>query len=162
MIKVYCDKCGKEITGNVNRVFEEEKATDAKGNVITIFSNETHICDECQYEDLTCGFKVGDQVITDNGRVGIIESFCDCDRCRDRGFYEPKIKMEIGDCQIYITDNDKRVGFNGFYSIGDRLFGNIDKQCVLDAIEYKKKEIKDAQKDLVELECQLAVVNKLR
>jgi hypothetical protein len=65
MIKVYCDKCGKEITGNVNTVTEETQAIDCHNNVVATWTDTVHYCDECQYEGLTCGFKVGDQVITD-------------------------------------------------------------------------------------------------
>ena len=163
MIKVFCNKCGREITGNVNVVVDTTEIKDCHDIVIMrLNSGILHICDECQYKELTCGFKVGDQVITDDGRVGIIESFCECESCKKRGFYEPNIKMEIGDGPIWITDSDKRDGFTVFYSIGDKVFGNINKQGVLDSIENKKKEIKNAQKELIELECQLAVVNKLK
>jgi hypothetical protein len=49
-----------------------------------------------------------------------------------------------------------------FYRIGDQIFGNVDKQSVLDSIKYKKEEIKKAQKELIELEAQLNMVNKLK
>lgn len=162
MIKFYCDKCGKEITDNANKVIEEIKAKDASGHTIVIFPKVTHICDECQYNELTCGFKVGDQVITDDGRTGTIEYFCDCKSCKKRGFYEPQIKMHIGNNQIYITDSDKRNGFMSFYQIGGKRFGNIDKDQVLDDIERKKQEIKNAQIELIQLEAQLTMLKKLK
>ena len=154
MIKCYCDKCGKEITEGAKKVVEEIEAVDIDGNTIVKFPKVTHICDECQ-DDLTCGFKVGDQVITDDGRVGIIESFCDCPSCEIRGFYEPRIKMEIGDDPIWITDTDKNNGFKHFYRIGDRVFGNIDEQYVRDNIYNLKKQ-------LIEYESRLEVVKKLK
>ena len=162
MIKIYCDKCGKEITGNVNREVEETKAVDLHGAVVAKWTDITHYCDECQYNELSCGFKVGDQVITDDGRVGVIESICDCEHCKERGFYEPQVKMEIGDSQIWITDTDKRNGFINFYKIGDRVFGNIDEECVLNNIESKKEFIKEQQKELIELEAQLDVIKHLK
>jgi hypothetical protein len=162
MIKVYCDKCGKEITGNVNMVSEETKATDLYGNVVAKWKDMFHYCDECQYEDLTCGFKVGDQVITDNGRIGVIVDICDCESCKRRGFYEPRVKMEIGEGQIYITDTDKKNGFISFYKIGDQVFGNLDEKWLLDVIKGKKEEIRNMQNNLVELEAQLNVVRMLK
>ena len=81
MIKCFCDKCGKEITGSAKKVVEEIEAVDLYSNTIVKFPKVTHICDECQ-DDLTCGFKVGDQVITDDGRVGTITDICTCEQCK--------------------------------------------------------------------------------
>lgn len=162
MIKVYCDKCGKEISGNVNQSVEYNEAKDALGVTLVVLPKIIHLCDECQYNELTCGFKVGDQVITDDGRVGKITSFCDCESCKKRGFYEPNIKMEIGDGHIYITNTDKRNGFKNFYSIGNQVFGNIDEQYVLDAITYKKDQIQEVNMELFELNAQLNVVRNLK
>lgn len=151
MIKVFCNKCGREITGNVNTIAEETAAIDIDANVVAKWKEIFHYCDECQYEDLTCGFKVGDQVITDDGRTGVIESICDCDRCKKRGFYEPSVKMTIGNDQIWITDTDKENGFISFYQIGDRVFGNIDEG----AAERIKERIVELRHELAEYESQL-------
>ena len=96
MIKYFCDRCGKEIRS---------------GN----------FCEECAYEELTCGFKVGDEVITYDGRVGTITDFCTCSSCKQRSFYEPEIEMKIGS-QIWMTDTDKDNGFDDFYKIGKRNY----------------------------------------
>lgn len=158
MIKFYCDKCGKEITGNVNKVVGETEATDALGSVLCVFPTVIHVCDECQYKELTCGFKVGDKVITSTGQVGIITDICTCDKCKDRGFYEPVVEVEVGNGSIWITNNDKRVNFRSFYKIGDQIFGNIDEDCVLDDIKRKKEELHNVKKELIQLEAQLNVV----
>ena len=157
MIKIYCNKCGKEITGNVNREVEERKAIDLYGNAVAKWTNISHYCDECQYEDLTCGFKVGDQVISNDGRVGIIESICDCERCKKRGFYEPNVKTTIGNTGIWITDTDKRNGFLSFYKIGDKVFGNIDE----DAEKRIREQMADLRHELAEYESQLNVLRGL-
>ena len=157
MIKIYCDKCDKEITGNVHKVIEHIEATDALGAVLVTFPKEVHYCDECQYKELTCGFKVGDQVITDDGRVGIIKSICDCDNCKKRGFYEPQVKMTIGECQIYSTDTDKKNGFISFYKIGEQVFGNVDEE----AMKRIREKISDLQHELIEYEGQLNVIRNL-
>lgn len=157
MIKIYCDKCGKEITDNVNKEIEETEAIDLYGTVVAKWTDTLHYCDECQYGDLTCGFKIGDQVITDDGRVGVIESICDCDRCKKRGFYEPNVKVTIGNGDIWITDTDKRNGFISFYKVGDKVFGNIDQ----DAKERIKTNIADLRHELAEYESQLNVLRGL-
>ena len=157
MIKVFCDKCGKEITGNVNTVTEETRAIDCQDNVVATWTDTVHYCDECQYEELTCGFKVGDKVITDDGRVGVIKSICDCDKCKKRGFYEPNVKMTIGDNQIWITDTDKKNGFISFYQIGDQVFGNVDEE----AAERIKERIGELRHELAEYESQLNMLKSL-
>ena len=91
------------------KIFEETIVENCHGTVVFKLKDDVlHYCDECQYNDCTCGFKVGDQVITDDGRVGVIESICDCESCKDRGFYEPRVKMQDGYDQIWITDTDKK------------------------------------------------------
>lgn len=161
MIKIYCDKCGKEITDNVN-VFSDDTEIRDGHNVLVAYKGKTlYYCDECRYDDLTCGFKVGDQVITSTGKVGKITNICTCDQCKDRGFYEPVVEVENSTDLIWITNNDKRVNFRSFYQIGERIFGNIDEQHVVDDIRCKKDEIKNAQQELIELEAQLNVVKKL-
>lgn len=157
MIKIYCNKCGKEITGNVNKEVEERKAIDLHGTVVAKWTDITHYCDDCQYEDLSCGFKVGDQVIADDGRVGKITDICDCDRCKERGFYEPRVKTCIGNDQIWITDTDKENGFINFYKIGDRIFGNIDEE----AEKRIREQMSDLRHELAEYESQLNVLKDL-
>ena len=157
MIKIYCNKCGKEIIGGVHKIVEKIEATDALGAVLVTFPQEVHYCDECQYNNLTCGFKVGDQVITNDGRVGVIEGICDCDRCKERGFYEPRVKTCIGNDQIWITDTDKENGFINFYKIGDRIFGNIDEE----AEKCIREQMSDLRHELAEYESQLNVLRGL-
>lgn len=158
MIKIYCDKCGKEITGNVNTVAEETEIFDCYDNVVlTLRDKISHICNECQYNELTCGFKVGDTVITSDGRSGIIESICDCESCKKRGFYEPRVKLDIGLDDIWITDTDKRNGFANFFKIGDQAFGNIDEK----AFDSVKRQIGQRKDEIKELEDQLRMLRTI-
>lgn len=154
MIKVFCNKCGKEITGNINTVTEKTQAIDCRDNVVATFTDTVHYCDECQYNELTCGFKVGDEVIMYDGRVGEIIDICTCDRCRERGFFEPEVQYSNGEID-YIMISDKNNGFKNFYKIGDRVFGNLDDSRLLARILGLREELED-------LEAQLAVVNKLK
>ena len=163
MIKVFCDKCGKEITDNVNTVTEETEAKSYDNTVLMKFAGVSYqYCNECMENKLNCGFKVGDEVITSTGEVGKIIDICTCDKCRKRGFYEPTVEVEIGNNSIYITDNDKRNNFSSFYKIGDKVFGNIDEDAVKDIIKSAKDQIKKLRYELIELEAQLDIVKKIK
>lgn len=163
MIKVFCDKCSKEITDNVNTVIEETEAKNGCNNTVIKFASASYqYCDECMEKGLTCGFKVGDEAITSTGEVGKIISFCTCQFCKERGFYEPTVEVEIGNNPIYITDNDKRNNFSSFYKIGDRVFGNIDEDAVKDSIKSVKEQVYQLQIELIELNSQLDVVKKIK
>ena len=163
MIKVFCDKCGKEITDNVNKVIEETEAKNCYGNTLMKFASVSYqYCDECMENGLTCGFKVGDEVITSTGEVGRIISFCTCQLCKERGFYEPTVEVVIGNDAIHITDSDKRNGFSSFYKIGDQVFGNIDEYAVKDSIKFVKEQVYELESELIELTSQLDVVKNTK
>ena len=163
MIKVFCDKCGKEITDNVNTVTEETEAKSHDNTVLMKFAGVSYqYCNECMENKLNCGFKVGDEVIMSTGEVGKIIDICTCDKCRKRGFYEPTVEVEIGNNSIYITDNDKRNNFSSFYKIGDKVFGNIDEDTVKNSIKSAKDQIKKLRYELIELEAQLDIVKKIK
>ena len=163
MIKVFCDKCGKEITDNVNKVIEETEAKNCYGNTLMKFASASYqYCDECMENGLTCGFKVGDEVITSTGEVGRIISFCTCQLCKERGFYEPTVEVVIGNDAMHITDSDKRNGFSSFYKIGDQVFGNIDEDAIKDSIKFVKEQVYKLESELIELTSQLDVVKILK
>ena len=174
MIKIYCNKCGKQTTKfrqihkNINKtMYNLCSDCSDKWQVFHTHTANVDIEDfmTMSDEDIELAlytFKVGDQVITSTGEVGIITDICTCDQCKNRGFYEPQVKTEIGNYTIYITDNDKRVNFRSFYRIGDRVFGNIDEDVLKDHIENKKADIRQGQLELIQLNCQLDVVKKLK
>jgi len=183
MIKFFCDRvgCGKEIKDKATLI--PIYAYNGKGVKLIQFGDK-HICEDCSkkleeikapllskhYEQdflqmtdedielLRYTFKVGDKVITDDGRTGTITEICTCDRCKKRGFYEPTVQMDIGVCQIWITDTDKENGFRSFYQIGNRVFGNIDNE----ASEYILQRIEELEHELTEYEEQLEVVRELK
>lgn len=59
----------------------------------------------------------GDYVETLDGRVGYIKGICRCEKCRERGFYEPIVHFTDGeeDC---ITKYEAESGFKGYRRIG--------------------------------------------
>jgi len=90
-------------------------------------------------------FNIGDEVITNDGRIGIITSICDCSQCSDRGFFEPYMVFEDGvlDC---ITIYDKKNNFHGFYKIGKYIFGNKKLDFVQKQINRLEKELAQYKK----------------
>ena len=77
---------------------------------------------------------------------------------KKRGFYEPRVEMEIGLYDIYITDSDKNNGFKSFYRIGDQVFGNVDEE----GFERIKDGIRERKLEIISLEGQLNVLKKLK
>ena len=179
MIKYFCDRvgCGKEIADKSRIIFTD---LHWQGFVIGRCGPMKSICEKCsdkldaikdQIEDeqdflqmtdedielFRYTFKVGDKVITSDGRTGTITSICDCDRCKNRGFYEPKVEMNIGVDQIWITDTDKENGFISFYQIGDRVFGNVDTE----ASKYIRERIIELKHEVINYESQLNMMKKL-
>ena len=154
MIKYFCDRCGKEITGKVNEYADTTEAINPHTQkVVATWKSVEHICDECEQKELTCGFKVGDQVITDDGRTGTITDICTCDRCKERGFYESTV--DFGDYIDYIMTSDKNDGFKSYYKIGDRVFGNINEESV-------NKELEEIGERYNKLVKQQSIINLLK
>ena len=177
MIKVFCDRCGKEIKNKTT--FMPIYAYDGKGNKIMLYGNKC-ICEDCakkfdeikdvllkkHYEQdflqmtdadidlLRNTFKVGDKVITADGLKGVITHVCTCARCKERGFYEPKVEFNDGDTD-YITVSDKDNGFKSYYSIGDHVFGNLDEESVI-------RELNDISCRRAQLEEQLGTLLVLK
>lgn len=178
MIKLICDKCAEEVS-SLHTEFDTEEARDVHGAIITSFTKAKYeLCSKCyeQYKRLGLSiseymeksldelnlldstFKVGDEVITADGRVGVIESICDCEHCKKRGFYEPEVKLITGYNTIWITDTDKNDGFKRFYRIGDKFFGNIDD----DAFYSLRDRINECKKEIIDSEAQLKVLKQLQ
>ena len=172
MIKYFCDRCGNKMkhghklslygTDIVHLCNDCYKLLESVKDKINMY-NTSDVKNFCNMSDVDIEllhhtFKVGDKVITDDGRIGTIRSICDCDRCKQRRFYEPKVEMKIGVNQIWITDTDKENGFRSFYQIGDRVFGNVDKE----ASKYILERIAELEHELTEYEEQLEVVRELK
>ena len=66
-------------------------------------------------------FHVGDYVEDVTGRIGYINSICQCEDCKARGFYEPYVIYTDGDSD-YITAYEYEQGFTGYKRIGQYNF----------------------------------------
>ena len=144
------DRRGEEINYKVNMAVEEPDIE----NCYKEYDNENRY-DECMKDDLTCSFKIGDEVITSTGEIGRIVGICTCDLCKGRGFYEPQVEFTIGGAARYISNNDKKDNFRSYYKIGDKIFGNIDEDEI-------KNRINKLQIELIDLDLQLNVINSLK
>ena len=181
MIKMICDKCKREVEKLTRIEYGEDVYGGGRNKGVKIANfrlGAYDLCDEClkklqqlkieikdfmkmsdeEIELALYTFKVGDEVITADGRVGTITSICTCDKCKERGFYEPRVETEVGIYDIWITDTDKNNGFISYYKIGDRVFGNIDENEEKRLIE----DIDKRQCEINSLEEQLEVLKKIK
>lgn len=71
-------------------------------------------------------FHVGDYVEDVTGRIGYINSICQCEYCKARGFYEPRIIYTDGD-KDYITAYEYEQGFPYYKRIGQYDFTKKDE-----------------------------------
>ena len=78
-------------------------------------------------------FRVGDEVETVDGMSGKIVSICHCERCAERGFFEPRWETLDGKYSDYITVNQANRGFPYYRRIGKYVWNH-------DANEEKKKK----------------------
>ena len=182
MIRYFCDKCEKEIC-DITVIVETQDVKDTKGvTIVSLQKKSHHLCKDCnekfkrlhldiadfmkmsdkELDFLDCTFSVGDEVITSTGKVGEIVDICTCEQCQERCFYEPSVKVKIGNGDIWITDNDKRVNFRSFYKIGNRVFGNLDEDDVLYDIKDNTEQIYSLQEVRAQLYKQLEVIHKLQ
>ena len=66
-------------------------------------------------------FRCGDYVEDATGRVGYIQSICQCVKCEERGFYEPFVLYTDGNSDC-ITVYEYEKGFPGYKRIGQYDF----------------------------------------
>lgn len=103
----------------------------------------------------------GDFVETVDGRVGYIKSICRCEKCRERGFYEPIVHFTDGeeDC---ITKYEAENGFKGYKRIGRwENASEVQKAQKVKEIEFLPESWMDTpeKRKINELVC---AVNELR
>ena len=182
MIKLICDKCLEEVS-HLNTVVEYDDAKDVYGAILCSFPRTIgEFCDSCYDEFKTLDinitdfmqiskneldllkntFKVGDEVITATGKVGKITDICTCEKCKERGFYEPSVEVEVGYDGIWITDRAKESNFASFYKIGNHIYGNIDEDEVDAHLKYVDLQMDELTKQKSELHKQKEVIRKIK
>lgn len=86
-------------------------------------------------------FKIGDRVITVEGQTGTITDICKCEKCVERGFYEPTWTSDENGERNYITKYEAQDGFKGYYKIGEYRFNDLDEVKVLRLIRHYRTEL---------------------
>lgn len=74
-------------------------------------------------------FHVGDYVEDMDGRVGYISKICDCEKCKERGWYEPSIKYTNG-TEDYISNYDVKSIPDCYIRIGAYDFTKKEKKKI--------------------------------
>lgn len=99
--------------------------------------------------------KVGDTVIRKDGLKGKVLFLCDCEECKERGFYEPFIEWENGEL-FYPTIHNVSKDFKNFYLIGHTVLGNkATEEELEERIADCDKEIEQWKKAKAQLRKQL-------
>lgn len=84
-------------------------------------------------------FRVGDYVEDVTGRVGYIQSICQCEQCKARGFYEPFVLYTDGNSD-YITAYEYENGFPGYKRIGQYDFTEKDESKI-EPLDYTERTL---------------------
>ena len=82
------------LDNDISCILEEVKSVVIMGSKETMSKIKAN---EPKYD-----FHVGDFVEDIDGNVGYIDFICDCDKCKERGFNEPRIRYTSGETD-YIT-----------------------------------------------------------
>ena len=94
-------------------------------------------------------FRVGDYVEDATGRVGYIQSICQCEQCKARGFYELFVLYTDGNSDC-ITVYEYERGFPGYKRIGQYDFTKKAEDKDDDKIEpldYTERFIRNSTVD---------------
>lgn len=90
-------------------------------------------------------FRVGDEVETVDGMSGKIVSICHCERCAERGFFEPKWETLDGEYSDYITVNQANWGFPYYRRIGKYVWNHDtdEEKSTKNILQKKDKKMKE-------------------
>ena len=114
-------------------------------------------------------FRVGDYVEDVTGRVGYIQSICQCEQCKARGFYEPFVLYTDGNGD-YITAYEYEKGFPGYKRIGQYDFTKkaedkiepLIKSWTLEDVDSKGEYYLDSREIIKKINELVDAVNELR
>lgn len=101
-------------------------------NSVTIMGSKKAMSKLVNAKEPKYDFHVGDYVEDIDGNVGYIDFICDCDKCKERGFNEPRIRYKSGETD-YITVYQLNNLEKSYRRIGKYEFSK--KQLVTKSIE---------------------------
>lgn len=87
-------------------------------------------------------FRVGDEVETVDGMSGKIVLICHCERCAERGFFEPRWETSDGKYSDYITVNQANWDFPYYRRIGKYVWNHDANEERLTKNIFKKENKK--------------------
>ena len=88
-------------------------------------------------------FHEGDFVENSNGKIGYISSICHCDKCKERGFFEPTITYSDGTTD-YISNYSVKTVSSDYKQIGTQKFSTEDElRNRITTLEKENKELKE-------------------
>ena len=102
-------------------------------------------------------FRVGDEVETVDGMSGNIVSICHCERCAERGFFEPRWETTDGKYSDYITVNQANWGFPYYRRIGKYVWDHDtnEKKSTKNIFKKENKKMKEIKLTIDGKEVQL-------
>ena len=102
-------------------------------------------------------FRVGDEVETVDGMSGKIVSICHCERCAERGFFEPRWETLDGKYSDYITVNQANRGFPYYRRIGKYVWNHDanEEKSTKNIFKKENKEMKEVKLTIDGKEIQL-------
>ena len=102
-------------------------------------------------------FRVGDEVETVDGMSGKIVSICHCERCAERGFFEPRWETSDGKYSDYITVNQANRGFPYYRRIGKYVWNHDanEEKSTKNIFKKENKEMKEIKLTIDGKEIQL-------
>lgn len=103
-------------------------------------------------------FRVGDYVEDVTGRVGYIQSICQCEQCKARGFYEPFVLYTDGNSD-YITAYEYENGFPGYKRIGQYDFTEKDEGKI-EPLDYTERTLRETSSGAI-LRAYMKKINEL-
>jgi len=102
---------------------------------------------------------IGDVIIDIHGNRGVVDKICDCDKCKERGFYEP-VWIDAYANQEYITESDRSSGFSSYFQIGSHRFPeHVDRGNTLSQINKLEREAAQAARRIENLRMMLEVTD---
>ena len=103
-------------------------------------------------------FRVGDYVEDVTGRVGYIQSICQCEQCKARGFYEPFVLYTDGNSDC-ITVYEYENGFPGYKRIGQYDFTEKDAGKI-EPLDYTERTLRETSSGAI-LRAYMKKINEL-
>ena len=110
-------------------------------DVVTLSFRDPIVPKENNITDIE--FHEGDFVENNEGKIGYISSICHCDKCKERGFFEPTITYSDGTTD-YISNYSVKTVSSDYKQIGTQKFSTEP------VLKNRIKALESENKELIE------------